>query len=112
MDTHEDWLNTVRIEKRGTQLATAGSNGTIHVWNPSAAYAADLSPILLSSLEKKSVAGSVTVDDLTLKAQILVRQGDWSAAIPTLNQLLEELSELGVAVGETGRCHQTKVARG
>ena len=91
LDLGKDYINTVNWSPDGTKLIAGKNQGDVHVWNALDGYKVALSPKLLPTLDRMVLSGTATANDYLLRARILARQANWSAAAMSL----ERLSELG-----------------
>ena len=89
LNTEIDQIESVRMSPDGIRLAAAGSDGDIRIWDALDGYASEYSPLLLAMLERKTIAGAASREDYLLRAQILTRQGNWSAAAASFDRLFE-----------------------
>ena len=87
LDNGTDEIRSVQFEAGGVRLAAAGAE--VRLWDALPGYARELSPALLPALERKLLSGSADRDDVLLRARILARQGDWTAAAAAFDRLFE-----------------------
>jgi hypothetical protein len=82
-------IEAVRATRDGIRLAAAGEDDKIRIWDAFDGYTSELSPLLLPILQRRVMAGTSTEKDHRLRAQILARQGNWSAAAADFDRLFQ-----------------------
>ncbi len=73
-------LMSVDWSPDGTRLAVGDQFGNLKVWDATAAFRRECSPRLLTWLDRRIALHPGSVSDLTLRAAVLSRLGDWDRA--------------------------------
>ena len=86
---HESEVLSVAWNDDGTQLVSADVDGMIRLWDARAGYARSFSEALLPRLDQNISSGTVSVEDLQLRAEIRASLGQWDDAAADFEQVIQ-----------------------